>query len=245
MRNAPRLGLEEQGGDGAAARRGRRSPTGTAPPARPTPSRCGAPRRTARGTAKRAGEPSSCSTSQIDRDRRKPGEHARGRPRPRCGRAARARRPRARATGTRGRAARSRPARASGVDAPGGSCSARSAAPMPLPGVDVVDRDAERGVAAGVVRRHHRPDLRARRARAPWHGMHTSPRAQRSMKLIASGVTHSAAIVRSPSFSRSSSSTTSTISPRRIRRSASSIGASVMGLRVLLREVAVRLSRAG
>src|SRR5437764_10853615 len=43
------------------------------------------------------------------------------------------------------------------------------------------------------------------------------------MKLIAAGVTHSAASVRSPSFSRSSSSTTSTISPRRIRRNASSI----------------------
>ena len=36
------------------------------------------------------------------------------------------------------------------------------------------------------------------------------------MKLIASGVTFSAAIVRSPSFSRSSSSTTMTISPRRM-----------------------------
>ena len=55
------------------------------------------------------------------------------------------------------------------------------------------------------------------------HGMQTRPRAQRIMKLIASGVTHSAASVRSPSFSRSSSSTTSTISPRRMRRSASSM----------------------
>jgi hypothetical protein len=35
------------------------------------------------------------------------------------------------------------------------------------------------------------------------------------MKLIASGVTFSAAIVRSPSFSRSSSSTTTTIFPAR------------------------------
>jgi hypothetical protein len=42
--------------------------------------------------------------------------------------------------------------------------------------------------------------------------------------LSASPVTQSAAIWRSPSFSRSSSSTTSTISPRRIRRSASSMG---------------------
>ena len=58
----------------------------------------------------------------------------------------------------------------------------------------------------------------------PSHGMHTRPRAQRNMKLSASPVTQSAAIWRSPSFSRSSSSTTSTISPRRIRRSASSMG---------------------
>ena len=54
------------------------------------------------------------------------------------------------------------------------------------------------------------------------HGMHTRPRAQRSMKFTDSGVTQLAAIVRSPSFSRSSSSTTSTISPRRMRFSASS-----------------------
>ena len=58
--------------------------------------------------------------------------------------------------------------------------------------------------------------------------MHTSPRPQRSMKLTASAVTQLAAIVRSPSFSRSSSSTTRTISPRRIRLSASSIVASAM-----------------
>ena len=37
-------------------------------------------------------------------------------------------------------------------------------------------------------------------SRSPLQGMHTSPRAQRSMKLTASGVTHDAAIVRSPSF---------------------------------------------
>jgi len=59
-------------------------------------------------------------------------------------------------------------------------------------------------------------------------GMHTSPRAQRNMKLTASGLTHSAAIVRSPSFSRSSSSATRTISPRRIRRRASSMLANFM-----------------
>ena len=45
------------------------------------------------------------------------------------------------------------------------------------------------------------------------------------MKLMASGVTFAAAIVRSPSFSRSSSSTTTIIRPARIASMASSIGA--------------------
>src|SRR5215203_1613071 len=45
------------------------------------------------------------------------------------------------------------------------------------------------------------------------------------MKLITSGVIFSAAMVRSPSFSRSSSSTTMIISPLRIASTASSIGA--------------------
>ena len=44
------------------------------------------------------------------------------------------------------------------------------------------------------------------------------------MKLTASGVTQSAAITKSPSFSRSASSTTITISPRRIAAIASSMG---------------------
>jgi hypothetical protein len=60
-------------------------------------------------------------------------------------------------------------------------------------------------------------------------GMQMSPRARCSMKFSALAVTQLAAICRSPSFSRSSSSTTSTISPRRIRLSASSTVASSMG----------------
>src|SRR5512139_3393766 len=52
---------------------------------------------------------------------------------------------------------------------------------------------------------------------------HTSPRPWRAMKLIASGVTNSAARVKSPSFSRSSSSTRMTIFPARISSRASSI----------------------
>src|SRR6185436_19306862 len=47
------------------------------------------------------------------------------------------------------------------------------------------------------------------------------PRPWRAMKLIASGVTMSAAMVRSPSFSRSSSSTTITMRPARICSTAS------------------------
>ncbi len=42
------------------------------------------------------------------------------------------------------------------------------------------------------------------------------PRAWTAMKLMASGVTNWAAMVRSPSFSRSSSSTTTSIRPPRI-----------------------------
>ena len=53
------------------------------------------------------------------------------------------------------------------------------------------------------------------------------------MKLIASGVTFSAAIVRSPSFSRSSSSTRITIFPRRMSATNSSTLASgALSLRV-------------
>ena len=48
------------------------------------------------------------------------------------------------------------------------------------------------------------------------------PRPWRAMKLMASGVTISAAKMRSPSFSRSSSSTTMICSPRAIRATASS-----------------------
>src|SRR5688572_25957639 len=52
------------------------------------------------------------------------------------------------------------------------------------------------------------------------------------MKLIASGVTNWAAITRSPSFSRSSSSTTTTIFPAAMSSRASSIVANSMSVRV-------------
>ena len=54
-------------------------------------------------------------------------------------------------------------------------------------------------------------------------GRQISPRPSLAMKLIASGVANCAASVRSPSFSRFSSSQTTTIRPRRMSSIASSI----------------------
>ncbi len=62
-----------------------------------------------------------------------------------------------------------------------------------------------------------------------------SPRASFAMKLIASGVANCAAIVRSPSFSRSSSSQTTTILPSRMSSIACSIVAKRAPVRVLMR----------
>ena len=50
-------------------------------------------------------------------------------------------------------------------------------------------------------------------SRSAFRGTQMSPRPYEAMKLMASGVTFSAAIARSPSFSRSSSSTMMTILP--------------------------------
>ena len=59
--------------------------------------------------------------------------------------------------------------------------------------------------------------------RSPVSVRQISPRPSLAMKLTASGVANWAAIVRSPSFSRVSSSQTTTIRPRRISSIASSI----------------------
>ena len=68
-----------------------------------------------------------------------------------------------------------------------------------------------------------------------------SPRPYRAMKLIASGVIFSAAIVRSPSFSRFSSSQTMTMRPARMAATASSIGAN--GALTLLAPLAMCIER--
>src|SRR3954464_3331358 len=66
-------------------------------------------------------------------------------------------------------------------------------------------------------------------------GMHTRPRPCFARKLIFSGVTNSAAKTRSPSFSRSSSSTSTTISPPRM--------AALISVRGLMAAVWRRISR--
>jgi hypothetical protein len=58
------------------------------------------------------------------------------------------------------------------------------------------------------------------------------PRPKRAMKLMASGVTWSAASTRSPSFSRSSSSTRMTMRPARISATMSSTGEMATGARL-------------
>ena len=203
--------LQEQGGGGAGVvGRG-----GTRRSGRPRSSRSGAPRRTARGTGSAAGRAVVVEHLADDGDRREagePGEVDRG-----LGvaaaleHAAGAGPQREHVTGPHEVAGRGRGSSTCRI------VWARSAAPMPAARADVVDRHGERGVAAGVVGRAPSGGGRAGRGTPASIGMHTRPRAHRSMKLIASGVTHSRPCVRSPSFSRSSSSTTRTISPRRIR----------------------------
>ena len=61
--------------------------------------------------------------------------------------------------------------------------------------------------------------------RSPVSGATTTPEVWRMMNASFSGVTYCAAMMRSPSFSRSSSSTSTTISPRPIAAITSSIGA--------------------
>src|SRR5436190_4502718 len=112
---------------------------------------------------------------------------------------------------------------------------ARSAAPMPLPtltwSIDTVNAVSQPARSDGTI--GHMSSVSSRSAP---HGMQSRPRHHRNMKFTASGVTQLAAIVRSPSFSRSSSSTTRTISPRRIRLIASSTVDSDMGVLLMVRE---------
>ena len=104
---------------------------------------------------------------------------------------------------------------------------ARSAAEMPVvtPSrasieiVKAVPRGAEFSASGTIISRC------SRRSWSGSMGRQISPRPYFAMKLIASGVTFSAAMQRSPSFSRSSSSTRTTMRPARISAIASGIEA--------------------
>ena len=156
---------------------------------------------------------------------RRPGRGRRcapGRRPPRSARPAPARRRRGPAAGTRARAGPGpRPGLAVDRGEDGGRAIGRrdaggGAAPR-------LDADAERGVERrGVALGGTCSGISSSSSRSGVIGMQIRPRPWVIMKLIALGVTFSAAMVRSPSFSRSSSSTTITISPRRMASTASS-----------------------
>ncbi len=76
-----------------------------------------------------------------------------------------------------------------------------------------VDRDGEGGAERRVVERHHRIEMQPLALRRRDSGAQTMPEVLRMMNAIFSGVQSDAATNRSPSFSRSSSSVTTTISP--------------------------------
>src|SRR5688500_18977218 len=103
--------------------------------------------------------------------------------------------------------------------------AARSAAEMPVlvdafASIDTVNAVSNRAVFSGTI--SGRSSCSSRSAVI---GMQIRPRPCVAMKLIASGVIFSAAIVKSPSFSRSASSTTITIWPSRMASTADSIEA--------------------
>ena len=77
-----------------------------------------------------------------------------------------------------------------------------------------IDRNRKGGAQRGIVARHHRVKMQAPRLLLTQSGAQTMPEVWRMMKAIFSGVHIEAATNRSPSFSRSSSSATTTISPR-------------------------------
>ena len=140
---------------------------------------------------------------------------ARGPRRPRCGRAARARRRGAPAAGTRARGGGTPPA-ARRRRPPGRSCGHGRRRRCPVEPSTSRSMETVKAVSS-------RPALRgtigprpSASQRSGARGRHTSPRPWVTIVLMASGVTWAAAMTRSPSFSRSWSSTTRTSSPRRI-----------------------------
>ena len=135
------------------------------------------------------------------------------RPRLRCGRSASARRRPWRSAGRHGRGGRnrSRPccrwrARARYCSAARRKCRSSGRACTSTETVKAVPSGASFIATIG--------DRCSRRASSPVSGAQTMPQQLRMMNAIFSGVQSEAATMRSPSFSRSSSSVTTTISPR-------------------------------
>ncbi len=93
---------------------------------------------------------------------------------------------------------------------------ARSAAEMPVVTPSAASMETVKLVPCGVPLRVTINGRSSWRQRSAVSVRQIRPRPNRAMKLIASGVTKSAARIRSPSFSRSSSSTRMTIRPARI-----------------------------
>src|SRR5258706_11938225 len=106
-----------------------------------------------------------------------------------------------------------------------GTVAARSAAEMPVVTSCLASIGTQNAVLNGVVFDTTARGISSSSSRAPVIERQIWPRPWRAMKLIVSGVTFSAAIVRSPSFSRSASSTMMIILPSRTESTASSMRA--------------------
>ena len=101
--------------------------------------------------------------------------------------------------------------------------SARSYAEVPVVTPRLASTVTVKAVPIGAVLSVTIMLIRSSSRRSPVMGTQIRPRPCLAMKLMASGVTRSAAMTRSPSFSRSSSSTTRIIRPWRISSIAASI----------------------
>src|SRR2546423_2177656 len=106
---------------------------------------------------------------------------------------------------------------------------ARSAAEMPVVVPVLASTETVKAVRWLSVLSATISGMRSSSRRAPTTGRQITPLVWRTMKAIPSGVILSAAMIRSPSFSRSASSTTTTNSPRAMAATASSIGANGIG----------------
>ena len=145
-------------------------------------------------------------------DRRQARQAGRGRRRPRYGRSASARRRPWRPAERRGRAARSRLRRLLPL-ASARTVLVRSSAEMPVVRPWRTSTETVKAVPSGASFAATMGSRCRRLASSADSGAQTMPEVWRMMKAIFSGVQSEAATNRSPSFSRSSSSVTTTISP--------------------------------